>query len=71
MGATYLFLHSGRNEKTRTTTEWATLIGPKAHRVWVGTDIPGAETPGKNQTDRVVFRDSGKRPSARLWRERV
>jgi hypothetical protein len=42
----------------QTTTEWATLIGPKNHRVWVGTDIPGAEIPGKNKTDRVVFRDA-------------
>ena len=38
-------------KKTQTTTEWATLIGPKDHRVWVGTDIPGAEIPGQN-TDR-------------------
>lgn len=45
-------------KKTQTTTEWATLIGPKAHRVWVGTDIPGAEIPGANTTDRVVFRDA-------------
>jgi hypothetical protein len=45
-------------EKTETTTEWATLIGPKAHRVWVGTDIPGAEIPGMNKTERVVFRDA-------------
>jgi hypothetical protein len=44
--------------KTQTTTEWATLIGPKAHRVWVGTDIPGAEIPGKNKTETVVFRDA-------------
>jgi hypothetical protein len=44
--------------KTQTTTEWATLIGPKAHRVWVGTDIPGAEIPGMNKTERVVFRDA-------------
>ena len=34
-------------KKTQTTTEWATLIGPKEHRVWVGTDIPVAEIPGK------------------------
>jgi hypothetical protein len=45
-------------EKTQTTTEWATLIGPKDHRVWVGTDIPGAEIPGQNKTDQVVFRDA-------------
>jgi hypothetical protein len=45
-------------KKTQTTTEWATLIGPKAHRVWVGTDIPGAEIPGRNTTERVVFRDA-------------
>jgi len=45
-------------KKTQTTTEWSTLIGPKDHRVWVGTDIPGAEIPGKNQTDQVVFRDA-------------
>ncbi len=45
-------------KKTETTTEWATLIGPKGHRVWVGTDIPRAEIPGRNKTDRVVFRDA-------------
>ena len=45
-------------KKHQTTTEWATLIGPKHHRVWVGTDIPGAEIPGNNKTDRVVFRDA-------------
>jgi hypothetical protein len=45
-------------KKTQTTTEWATLIGPKNHRVWVGTDIPGAEIPGQNTTDTVVFRDA-------------
>jgi len=44
--------------KTQTTTEWATLIGPKEHRVWVGTDIPVNEIPGKNTTDRVVWRDA-------------
>ena len=42
----------------QTTTEWATLIGPKDHRVWVGTEIPGAEIPGANQTDTVVWRDA-------------
>ncbi len=45
-------------KKNQTTTEWATLIGPKQHRVWVGTDIPGAEIPGKNKTDRIMFRDA-------------
>ena len=46
-------------KKTQTTTEWATLIGPKEHRVWVGTDIPGAEIPGKNATTTVVvWRDA-------------
>ena len=45
-------------KKTETTTEWATLIGPKAHRVWVGTDVPGAEIPGQNKTATVVFRDA-------------
>ena len=45
-------------KKTQTTTEWATLIGPKAHRVWVGTDVPGAEIPGRNHTATVVFRDA-------------
>jgi hypothetical protein len=45
-------------KKRQTTTEWATLIGPKAHRVWVGTDIPGAEIPGQNKTEKVVFRDA-------------
>ena len=38
--------------------EWATLIGPKNRRVWVGTDIPDVEIPGQNKTDRVVFRDA-------------
>ena len=45
-------------KKTQTTTEWATLIGPEGHRVWVGTDIPGAEVPGRNVTDTVVWRDA-------------
>ena len=45
-------------KETQTTTEWATLIGPKSHRVWVGTDIPGAEIPGNNKSDRVVWRDA-------------
>ena len=45
-------------KKDQTTTEWATLIGPKKQRVWVGTDIPVEEIPGRNQTDRVVFRDA-------------
>ncbi|MBV8989217.1 MAG: hypothetical protein JO372_11735 [Solirubrobacterales bacterium] len=45
-------------KKTETTTEWATLIGPKNHRVWVGTDIPRGEIPGNNTTDTVVFRDA-------------
>ena len=43
---------------TQTTTEWATLIGPKNQRVWVGTDIPGAEIPRNNKSDEVVFRDA-------------
>ena len=34
------------------------VIGPRNQRVWVGTDIPGAEIPGQNKTDRVVFRDA-------------
>ncbi|MFL5863527.1 MAG: hypothetical protein ACJ780_22585 [Solirubrobacteraceae bacterium] len=45
-------------KKTETTTEWATLVGRKAHRVWVGTDIPRAQLPGANKTDTVVFRDA-------------
>src|SRR5262249_60412302 len=45
-------------EKTQTTPEWPTLIEPKEHRVWVGTEIPGAEIPGQNKTDVVVFRDA-------------
>jgi hypothetical protein len=45
-------------KKTQTTTEWATLIGPKDHRVWVGTDVPGAEIPGANTTARVIWRDA-------------
>ena len=45
-------------KKTQTTTEWATLIGPKEHRVWVGTDIPLIQIPGRNANDRVVWRDA-------------
>jgi hypothetical protein len=45
-------------KQTQTTTEWATLIGPQNHRVWVGTDIPGAEIPGNNKSDTVVWRDA-------------
>jgi hypothetical protein len=45
-------------KKTQTTTEWATLIGPKEHRVWVGTDIPVTQIPGANSTDRVVWREA-------------
>ena len=45
-------------KKTQTTTEWATLIGPKEHRVWVGTDIPLNQIPGVNANDRVVWRDA-------------
>jgi hypothetical protein len=45
-------------KQTQTTTEWATLIGPQNKRVWVGTDIPGAEIPGQNKTNTVVWRDA-------------
>lgn len=45
-------------KKDQTTTEWATLIGPRNERVWVGTDIPVDQIPGANQSDRVVFRDA-------------
>lgn len=45
-------------KKDQTTTEWATLIGPRNQRVWVGTDIPVDEIPGANQHDRVVWRDA-------------
>lgn len=45
-------------KKDQTTTEWATLIGPRKKRVWVGTDIPLDEIPGANQHDRVVFREA-------------
>ena len=45
-------------KKTQTTTEWATLIGPKNHRVWVGTDIPVPQIPGNNKSDEVVWRDA-------------
>ena len=45
-------------KETQTTTEWATLIGPKEHRVWVGTDIPIPEIPGGNHNDMVVWRDA-------------
>lgn len=36
-------------KKDQTTTEWATLIGLKNRRVWVGTEIPLDEIPGENQ----------------------
>ncbi len=45
-------------KKTQTTTEWATLIGPKQNRVWVGTDIPVPEIPGEHLSDTVVWRDA-------------
>lgn len=45
-------------KKSQTTTEWATLIGPKNKRVWVGTDIPVDEIPGNNITVRLVWRDA-------------
>jgi hypothetical protein len=45
-------------KERQTTTEWATLIGPKHHRVWVSTDIPVLEIPGQNHTDTVVWRDA-------------
>ncbi|MBS1877928.1 MAG: hypothetical protein JST31_00290 [Actinobacteria bacterium] len=45
-------------EKPQTTTEWATLIGPKDHRIWVGTNIPGAQIPGQNHNDTIVYRDA-------------
>jgi hypothetical protein len=45
-------------KERQTTTEWATLIGPKRHRVWVGTDIPIPEIPGKHSTNTVVWRDA-------------
>jgi hypothetical protein len=45
-------------KKTQTTTEWATLIGPKQHRVWVGTDIPVPEIPGAHTRNTVVWRDA-------------
>ena len=45
-------------KKTQTTTEWATLIGPKNRRVWVGTEIPGIEIPGQNKTENIIFRDA-------------
>jgi hypothetical protein len=59
--AAFKLTHSGITtvwKKTQTTTEWATLIGPKPPRTWVGTDIPGAEIPGQNKTETVVFRDA-------------
>jgi hypothetical protein len=34
------------------------LIGGKNRRVWVGTDIPRSEIPGRNKSDYVVFRDA-------------
>jgi hypothetical protein len=45
-------------KKTQTTTEWATLIGQKQHRVWVGTDIPVDQIPGANTNNTVVWRDA-------------
>jgi hypothetical protein len=59
--AAFRITHSGIEtvwKKTQTTTEWATLIGPKQHRVWVGTDIPFPEIPGKHSTNTVVWRDA-------------
>ncbi len=55
-------------KKTQTTTEWATLIGPKEHRVWVGTDIPLNQIPGVNANDRVVWRDASTGRLARCLR---
>lgn len=45
-------------KQTQTTTEWATLIGPKERRVWVGTEIPGVEIPGRNVSNTVIWRDA-------------
>lgn len=42
----------------QTTTEFTTLIGPRANRVLVGTDIPGPEIPGNNTNDFAVWRNA-------------
>jgi hypothetical protein len=38
--------------------KWVSRATHRDYRVWVGTDIPGAEIPGANATDTVVFRDA-------------
>jgi len=42
----------------QTTTEFIAVIGPPDQRVIVGSDIPGAELPGTNTEDEVVWRNA-------------
>jgi hypothetical protein len=42
----------------QTTTEFIAVIGPPDRRVIVGSDIPGAEIPGINTDDEVVWRNA-------------
>jgi hypothetical protein len=43
----------------QTTTEFIAIIGPPEQRAIVGTDIPGAQIPGLNLEDEVVWRNAG------------
>jgi len=43
----------------QTTTEFIAVIGSRRQRVIVGSDIPGAEIPGINSHDEVVWRNAG------------
>jgi hypothetical protein len=40
------------------TTEFLALIGPRGHRVLVGTEIPNGQCPLENETDHVISRDA-------------
>ena len=42
----------------QTTTEFIAIIGPSDKRVIVGSDIPGAQIPGANLEDEVVWRNA-------------
>lgn len=43
---------------SQATTEFLPVVGPPDHRVLVTTAIPGAEIPGANKHDEVVWRDA-------------
>jgi hypothetical protein len=43
---------------SQTTTEFIAIIGPRDRRVIVTTAIPGAEIPGNNKHDEVVWRNA-------------